>query len=381
VLHQVHRPVAVQNLQKVRFAGVRWYTAGVYKRDTVPAAKVKTKTLDRIAVGDIVYNRMWATKSSFGVVGLEADGCLVTNDFPIFLPQNDGILAEYVSLLFHWERFRRLAALAATGTTERRRLNERDFVNIQLPVPPLYEQRRIVDLIEALDDTIAATELVVRRTAALYRQNHVRLRPPDVGHQPLSVLVAGARSGGTPSRKGVGLYGGDIPWVKSGEVNNPCILKTEETITEAAVRESSAWLVPAGAILVAMYGATAAQVGRLGVAACTNQAVLALVPDPARIDSRYLYHLLRSDADRLKTLASGAAQPNLSKGVIMAQEYPMPNLETQRSLGAELEAIHHAQILAAGAVSALEELRSNLLTTLLSGQHEIPESYDDTMGA
>jgi len=79
-------------------------------------------------------------------------------------------------------------------------------------------------------------------------------------------------SGGTPSRSNLTRYyeGGNIPWVKSGELRESVITKTEEHITEAALKETNARIVPAGALLLAMYGATVGRLGILGVDAATN---------------------------------------------------------------------------------------------------------------
>ncbi len=163
VLRQVQRPVSVASVTVVPFAGVRWHAEGVYHRDDVPAADVKTKTLNRIEAGDVVYNRMWATKANFGVVREDAAGCLVTSDFPVFTATPE-VLVDFL-VLSGWQPFQVAAASAATGTNERRRLSEREFVKLQLPLPPLAEQRRIVDLIGSLDDTIAADKSASSRSA------------------------------------------------------------------------------------------------------------------------------------------------------------------------------------------------------------------------
>ena len=99
-------------------------------------------------------------------------------------------------------------------------------------------------------------------------------------------------SGGTPSRKQLErYYGGNIPWVKSGELREGTILETEETITEVALKETSAKLIPANALLVAMYGATRGRVAVLGIEASSNQAVCHIVPNDEVADRRYLSKL------------------------------------------------------------------------------------------
>ena len=101
-------------------------------------------------------------------------------------------------------------------------------------------------------------------------------------------------TGGTPSRSNLERYyeGGTIPWVKSGELRETVINETEEHVTEAALRETNMKLVPAGALLLAMYGATVGRLGILGVEATTNQAVCHIVPDPKAAEVRFLFHAL-----------------------------------------------------------------------------------------
>ncbi len=148
VLTPVSRTVRVEDLTEARYAGVRWYAGGVYDRETVPAEKIKGKILYRIKRDDIVYNRMWATKASFGVVKNDADDCLVTNDFPVFTVNPEASLPGYVEAIFQTVSFQSEAAGRAAGTTERRRLHVRDFITIPVVLPPLPMQERIVEVIE-----------------------------------------------------------------------------------------------------------------------------------------------------------------------------------------------------------------------------------------
>ncbi|MEH0404266.1 restriction endonuclease subunit S [[Kitasatospora] papulosa] len=169
VTTQVSRAVRVEDLTEARYAGVRWHAGGVYDRETVPAEKIKGKTLYRIERDDIVYNRMWATKSSFGVVKNDADGCLVTNDFPVFTVHRKAILPEFVEAIFHTTSFQSEAAGRAVGTTERRRLHVRDFVNIPVVLPPLPLQERIVKVIGSVDAHITALDCEANALERVYR--------------------------------------------------------------------------------------------------------------------------------------------------------------------------------------------------------------------
>jgi type I restriction enzyme S subunit len=144
-------------------------------------------------------------------------------------------------------------------------------------------------------------------------------------------------SGGTPSRTNKEYYGGTIPWVKSGELREEVITDTEEKITERAIKESSAKIVPRGAILLAMYGATVGRMAFLGIDAATNQAVCNIRPDPKRADPRYVFHCLQSQINHFLSRAAGGAQPNISQGIIKETKIPLPPIEEQRRISAILD--------------------------------------------
>ena len=145
-------------------------------------------------------------------------------------------------------------------------------------------------------------------------------------------------SGTTPSRKKATRYfGGEIPWVKSGELRENEIVETDETVTEEALKETSLKLVPSGALLVAMYGATVGRVGRLAIEATTNQAVCHVIPDPILADERYVFHALCAKASELVAKGVGGAQPNISQGTIRNTEVYLPSLDEQKRIASILD--------------------------------------------
>ena len=132
-------------------------------------------------------------------------------------------------------------------------------------------------------------------------------------------------SGGTPSRRKADLYyGGDIPWIKSGELNDSVLFKTDETITNKGLEESSAKLVPAGSILIAMYGATVGKTAFLGINATTNQAICNIQPNPEIIENNFLWYFLKSNIKELLQKRVGGAQPNISQQIIKEIKAPIP---------------------------------------------------------
>jgi len=144
-------------------------------------------------------------------------------------------------------------------------------------------------------------------------------------------------SGGTPLRSKNEFYkNGTIPWLRSGEVSQGIITQSELFITEEGLENSSAKLFPVNTVLVAMYGATAGQVGLLKFPSTTNQAICGILPSP-KIIPEYLFYVLRSMTDYMVSLSGGGAQPNISQKVIRHLKIPLPPPDVQRAIVAEID--------------------------------------------
>ena len=139
-------------------------------------------------------------------------------------------------------------------------------------------------------------------------------------------------SGGTPSTKHDEYYGGDIPWLRTQEVNFGNIYSTEKTITEAGLKNSSAKLIPKNSVIIAMYGATAGKSAINKIPLTTNQACCNLIIDNKKADYRYVYYYLSSNYENLLKSATGAAQQNLGAKQISAMSIELPDLETQKKI-------------------------------------------------
>jgi type I restriction enzyme S subunit len=157
------------------------------------------------------------------------------------------------------------------------------------------------------------------------------------------------KSGSTPSRSNTSFYGGDIPWVKSGEVKQGRIKSTEETITQAALDKCPLQINERGSVLVAMYGANIGEVGILEIEAATNQAVCAC-KTYTNFDENYLLYLITSLKPYFLSQGAGAAQPNISREKIVATVFPLPPLPEQHRIVARID-----QLMAR--CDALEKLR------------------------
>jgi len=142
-------------------------------------------------------------------------------------------------------------------------------------------------------------------------------------------------SGATPSRTNKEYYQGNIPWLKTGDLNDGIITNIPEKITELALKKTSVRLNPVGSVLIAMYGATIGKLGILAIPATTNQACCAC--KPIIINNKYLFYFLMSHKETFTKKAEGGAQPNISKEKIVSTLFPLPPLAEQKRIVEKIE--------------------------------------------
>jgi type I restriction enzyme S subunit len=160
-------------------------------------------------------------------------------------------------------------------------------------------------------------------------------------------------SGGTPNTGKSEYYNGDIPWLKTQEVNFKRIRKTDTTITEDGLANSSAKWIPENSIIVAMYGATAGKIAINKIPLTTNQACCNLIVNNKIADYNFIYYNLFSRYNEISSMAVGGAQQNLNAGMIKDLEIQIPPLDIQKKIGFTLSSIDDK-------IELLYEINSNL---------------------
>ena len=142
-------------------------------------------------------------------------------------------------------------------------------------------------------------------------------------------------SGSTPQRGNTAYYGGDILWLKTGELNNGVVYDSEEKITDKALQECSLRLNKIGDVLIAMYGATIGKVAIAGREMTTNQACCGCTP--YQIYNKYLFHFLIASKDAFIKKGEGGAQPNISREKLIHHLIPIPPIQEQYRIVEKLE--------------------------------------------
>ncbi|WP_418524468.1 restriction endonuclease subunit S [Ruminococcus sp.] len=276
-------------------------------------------------------------------------------DRPMTLASNSVMVKCYNSRDYDWIYYFLLSPIGfeelksiTTGTAVPK-FNKTDLKTIPLPVPPLAEQQRIVDRIESLfaklDEAKEKAQAVVdsfetRKAAILHKAFTGELTKKWRKSENTRWVYKKIKdccklgSGGTPSRKVPDFYKGDIPWIKTGEIEWNDIYDTEEKITQSAIDNSSARCYKPGVVLVAMYGmgVTRGKASILRVQAATNQAVCVLEPQSALLYNRYLlYYFMRNYWD-IREKAVGGNQLNLSLTIIKELNIEIPPIDEQMEI-------------------------------------------------
>lgn len=143
-------------------------------------------------------------------------------------------------------------------------------------------------------------------------------------------------SGATPSRQHPEYFGGNIPWLKTGDLNDGYIKKVPESITNEGFQHSSTKINPIGSVLIAMYGATIGRLGILQIPATTNQACCACELFYGTYN-KYLFYFLLANRKNFIKQGAGGAQPNISKAKIIDTTMPLPPMEEQHRIVAKIE--------------------------------------------
>ena len=339
-------------------------------------------TKSRFYAGDVLYGKLRPYLDKAALAEWEG---ICSTDILTLRPHSEVADPRYLSFLLHTSAFLAHAAATTSGVNHPR-TSWADIARFSHPVPPLPEQRAIVVVLSKIQaavevqDKIVATlkELKAATMAKLFREGlrGESLKQTEIGEMPESWEIVrlgkhcAISSGGTPARDVAEYWNGNIPWVKTGEIDYRPITSTEECITEAGLQNSAAKMLPKGTLLMAMYGqgVTRGKVAFLEIEAATNQACAALFPDES-LDSGYLYALCTFAYNRVRELGHGANQKNLSADIIREILLPLPStVEEQKEIYCVLRALESRLQIAERNRDTFKSLFSSMLHLLMTGQ-------------
>ncbi len=237
-------------------------------------------------------------------------------------------------------------------------LNAQDLLNVPMIDIPTDVRCRIADFLDekcsAIDRYIEKQQQVIEKLKA-YKQAVITeavtkgLNPdapikdsgvewigeiPEHWGTPSIKYLVRIASGGTPDRNHPEYWNGNIPWIKTGELQNNILTQSEEYITEDGLNNSSAQIFEPNTILIAMYGQgkTRGMTAILEFPASTNQACAGLTVINNSIKTEYLWQSLIGAYQAIRAEAAGSGQPNLSASLIGDFHITLPPLQEQEDI-------------------------------------------------
>jgi len=384
VVRQVRESVRTQPNNSYRLLGVRWYGQGPFIREEVTTASSKATRLYPVRPGQFIYNRLFAWKGSFGVVAGDLDGCFVSGEFPLFESDPSQLLVDYLFLYMNRPSVWESIEIESTGSTSvsRNRWKEERFLEKLILLPSTAEQRRIVDLMSSVDSYVAALQ-----------------QQADAARSARSAVLSELLSAGGDDWTETTL--GDI--VEFGrERLDPRLLNPDELlchwsipaldefngpITEPAKQIGShKFRVKQNAVIYSLLNPRiprfALVAGGANVVCSTEFAVM--YPS-SKVDPRFLFVLGSSSLFQANVASSANGTTKSRERVrpsdLEGMQVRLPPIDVQQSIVDVVFSMDEVTQSADKAVVDAKNLRSGLLSDLLSGAHEIPESYDRLLGA
>ena len=372
-----------------------------------------TATVREIARCSLQTGDVLITKDSekYDDIGVPA---LVTEDIPdlicgyhlaILRPLSTQLDGAYLFYALSTPQAQQQFHAYSNGVT-RFGLRKADIGLVEIPLPPLHEQRRIARILGALDNKIELNRRISQTLEAMAQAlfkswfidfDPVRAKaegrptnlPPhldalfpdsfqdsELGEIPdgwqvgtIDDMCSRIENGGTPRRRESEYWGGTIDWFKTGELTDGPLLHSEERISDLGLAKSSCKLWPRGTILIALYASPT--VGRLGILerpATANQACSALQAKP-EFGEQFVFHTLFEARERLQNIAVGAAQQNISQQVVRDCSVVIPHHSVARAFSDISEPHYRQRVANVAEISTLAATRDALLTQLIPGNH------------
>lgn len=298
---------------------------------------------------------------------------ILGGDLNIITP-NENIASPFLALTLTNGKSNQELAKKAQGKSVVHLRND-DLRACKISFPSFLEQTHLGLFFSRLDSQIAESRAVLEKSRQLKKAMLAKMFPangekiPEIrfkgfdGEWEYRKLgeVASSYSGGTPSVGNSKFYGGNIPFIRSGEIHSS---KTELFLTQEGLESSSAKLVKQGDILYALYGATSGEVERSKINGAINQAILAIIPNE-NYDAEFISQWLKNNKENIVNLYLQGGQGNLSGEIVKKIEISFPTKKEQTAIGNFFRQLDETIALQSAEVEKLNQLKKGLLAAML----------------
>jgi len=362
-----------QLIRYIDLSSIDQNTKVIHPNEPIVAREAPSRARQLVQVGDILVSTVRPNLNGVATVDEGLDGATASTGFCVLRPNKRELDEAY---LFHWVKTPEFVSdmvRKSTGASYPA-VSDRIILESKIPLPPIAQQKRIAAILDQTEELRSLRRQALGALDAIVQSIFLEMfGDPVTNPKKLPLIKLGdltkISSGSTPSRAVIDNFGGTIPWVKTTEVCGTTILKTEEQITENALRNSSCRIYPAGSILVALYGQgkTRGRCAILGIDASTNQACGVLLPQPS-YDTRFLFSQLTLAYERLRALGRGGNQENLNLGLLSDFVVLLPPISLQQEFARRVEAIEQLKATHRESLAQLDALFASLQHRAFRGE-------------
>jgi type I restriction enzyme S subunit len=323
-----------------RQIGVRLWGEGAYEREPIDGAATQYPKLFQAKANDVIVNKIWARNGSVAVVPENLDGCYGSNEFPMFAPVQEKLEPRWFNWMTKTKDFWSKCDEKSRGTSGKNRIRPQRFLTIEIPLPSLLEQRRIVTRIEGLMAKIEEMQYLRRQTvqetnALLKTSNQSVLGAPNkkVGEVAEVTKLAGFEY----TKYFTNAMPGDVVVIRAGNVRNTGLdLSNAMTITKEVSDALPRSQLKSGDVVMTFIGAKIGDVTSVQ----SNNPRLHCGPNVAKltpneqISDVYLVKVLQSPLiqDQIQEITKSTAQPSLSMKTIRLLRLPVPPIAEQNRI-------------------------------------------------
>lgn len=340
VTKTISRPLDMLDNETYQLVTVKRRNEGIVERGWFKGRDIKVKNQFIVKAGDFLISKRQIIHGACEIVPLHLDGAIVSNEYHILHGKEDILLTEYLNLLAKLPKLKKYFALACVGVDiEKMLFKIEDWHKRKVNLPSTREQRKVIEFFALLSkkmdkqqEKIEELELFKRGMMQRIFSQEIRFKDengkvfPDWIETSLGI-IATFFSGGTPQSTNSKYYNGDIPFIRSAEINSNT---TELFISKEGLENSSSKMVNKGDLLMALYGANSGEIGISKIDGAINQAILCIRTEENVEYIKYYWQYMKENI--VGTYLQGG-QGNLSAALVKGVTILLPSIREQHRIG------------------------------------------------
>jgi len=381
-VNKKERKIKIEENRIYRLVHTKLYAQGVELKEEKKGKQIKADYMFIVKQGDFIFSKINAKKGAFGIISSNLDGAVVTSEHPILITNErkafNYFVFYYLSQPKVWDEFEK----HSIGFAGKSRIKVPGFLSVKIPLPPLEEQRKIVRVLDKIQQAIELQDRIIEQAKRLKKSLMQKLfteglygeeqKETEIGLIPKSWEVVRLEeigkiiTGNTPSKRKKEYWeNGEIDFIKPPDLKNSYITTFSEKISLKA--KDKARIVPEKSILVSCIGI----IGRVGYTlkpVAFNQQINAIIPFSDKIDSLFLFFALQTQVKQIESMKSATTVPIVNKAKFSHVKIPLPSLEEQKQIAHILSTIDRKIEVEQKRKQVLKELFKTMLHKLMSGE-------------